>query len=76
MVPPSQHLLFGFIKWDSIRHIIDNGVIFLITVNFFPWYVMIPVVLSRIIFSVLSTKVSQELTLVRRMAGAMNETGF
>ena len=45
-------------------------------VKCFPWYGMIHVVLCWQTFSVLSTKVSQDLTFIRRMSVAMNETVF
>ena len=42
----------------------------------FLWYGTIPVVLSRPTFSVISKKLSQDLTFIRRMPGAVNEKGF
>ena len=54
-VPPSQHLFFVSC---SIYEIINNRIIFLMPVEYFPWYGMIPAVLSGLTFSVLSTKVS------------------
>ena len=37
---------------------------------------MIPMVISRLTISLLSTKFSQDLTFVIRMSGAVNKTGF
>ena len=42
----------------------------------FPWYGMITMVLSTITFSLLITKVSQDLAFIRRIPGAVNETAF
>ena len=43
---------------------------------FFPWYGMIPIVLGRLTLSILSPKVPQDLTFIRRMSGVVDETGF
>ena len=42
----------------------------------FPFYGMIPMVLSRLNISILRTKFSQDLTFIKIMYGAMNEIGF
>ena len=73
---PYSTYFLCFIKYNFIHQIINNGIVLLLPVKCFPWYGMIPVVLSRIIFSVLITKVSQDLTSIRRIYGYMNDTGF
>ena len=41
-----------------------------------PWCGIIPMDLSRLTFSLLITKVSQDLTFIRIISGAVNDTGF
>ena len=65
-----------FMQYNFILRIINNGIIFLLYVNFLSWYRMIPAVLSRITNSVFRTKVSQDLAFVRIMAGAVDKTYF
>ena len=67
------YLLF-FVEF--IHCIVNDGVVFLLSVNFFPGYRAVLVVLSRSTISVLSSKVPQDLTFFQRISGAFDETGF
>ena len=67
---------FGFIQQYLSHSIVNNSVTFLLSVEFTPWYRVDPTVLSRLAFSILSHKFTQDLTFIGRMSGAVDEAVF
>ena len=63
-------------QWNFIHLIFNDGVVFLLPVNWFPWYGAVPVVLSMPNIRKLTFEVSQDLTFLWRISGAVDETVF
>ena len=67
---------FGFSHLDFIHRIVNNSVVFLFLLEYFPRYGVSLAVLSKLLCSILSYKFAQDLTFIRRMASAVNHKGF
>ena len=67
---------YFFFKYNFIRCIVNDGVVLLLSVNFFTGCGSVHMVLSRPTLSILSSKVPQNLIFSWRMSGAVDETGF
>ena len=68
--------VLGFSHLDFIHYIVNNSVVFLFLLESFPRYGVSPVILNRLLCSILSYKFAQDLTFIRRMASAVNHKGF
>ena len=66
----------GFSHLFFIHHTVNNSVVLLFFMEYFPRYGVVPVVLSRLGYRVLSSKFSQDLTFIRRMSINVDHTGF
>ena len=71
----STHFLI-LIQQDFIHCSIDNIMIILLSIKLISCYGIMPTVLLRSSISIIITKVSQDLTFIRWIPGAMYETGF
>ena len=67
---------FGFIYLDLIHNIVNNSVVFLFFLGYFPRYRVSPMVLSRPIWSILSPQYPQDLMLIRIMSNTVDHTDF
>ena len=66
---------FGFSHLDFIHYIVNNSVVFLIFMEIFSGCGVSPAVLSRMVRSILSSKLSQDLIFIRIMSSSVYHTG-
>ena len=63
-------------SFGSHHRIVNNSVILLFLLEFFPRYGVDPAVLIRLGYRILNTEFPQDLTLIRRMINAVDHTGI
>ena len=68
--------LFGFNHAEFIHHVVNNIMVLLFFMEPFSRYGISPSFLRRMLFSVLSSKYSQDLTFVIIMSSVIDHTGF
>ena len=71
-----SHLICFLLQDNLIKCMLEYSIVLFLSSNFLLSCRILPTVFSRPAFSMLSTKVSQDLTLIRRRSRAMDETGF